>query len=34
MVFADAGVTDVTISRVSNYRIRVTLSATVQRGAP
>ncbi len=34
MVFADAGVTDVTITRVPNYRIRVTLSGTVHRGDP
>ena len=34
MVFADAGVTDVTITRIPNYRIRVTLSDTVHRGDP
>lgn len=32
--FTDAGVMDVTISSVSNYRIRATLSATVQRRNP
>ena len=34
MAFADAGVTDVTITRIPNYRIRVTLGDTVQRGEP
>ncbi len=34
MAFADAGVTDVTITRIPNYRIRVTLGDTVHRGDP
>ncbi|MEE8442649.1 MAG: hypothetical protein V3S37_02775 [Dehalococcoidia bacterium] len=34
MAFADAGVADVTITNVPNYRIKVTISDTVHRGDP
>ena len=34
MAFADAGVADVTITNIPNYRIRVTISDTVHRGDP